>query len=239
MKKKHNNFDKSSTGTDIEFVCQYDRDRSQYEFDENIEVIQHSGYSNTSIGYYIDNGNVPGADEIKFTVKGTTKAIIESAKKYTYAYSDLVAADGKELEDIKAEIVAVFEDINLINYAMDKLPKIEGLEIMPNKNLIVLTSRGYSQGNYAKVIYCPEDLEKCWGNMPTQKSIQKMVDHYYWDSPIYARFKINGTEYAYEDTPFYDDYEWKRREFIEYVSKESGVAKDVLKNFVPEYPEYN
>lgn len=244
MKKtKRNNFDKSSTGTNIECFCQYDSRRSQAEFDENIEVIQHSGYSTTSIGYYIDNGNVPGAGEIKFAIKGKKENIIKAAKQYTGAYCDTsLDVDNcvdSDIEDMKQEIISSFEDINLINYAMDKLPEIEGLEIVPNKNLIVLTTKGYCHGDYAKVIYCPGDLEKCWGNMPVQKSIQEMIDHYYYDSPIYARLEINGTEYAYEDTPFYDDYEWKRKEFIDYVSKESGVAEEILKNFVPEHPEYN
>ncbi len=89
------------------------------------------------------------------------------------------------------------------------------------------------------VIYSPEDCESVWGNMPTQESIQKLVNHYCWDSPIYARFEINGKEYAYEETPFYDEYEWKRKEFIEWVAKESGVAGGELDSFVPEYPEYN
>lgn len=229
---------KSSTGTDIECNCMYDTDMSQHEFTENIEIVQHGGYSTTSIGYYIDNGNVAGAGDIEMTVKGTTAAIIAAAKKYTATYNDLVAASGKELEEVKAEIVSVLDDVSLINFALDKLPVIEDLEFVPNKNLIVLTTKGYSQGDYARVIYCPEDLEKCWGNYPKQEEIQKMIDHYYWDAPIYARFEINGEEYNYHDMPAYDEYEWERDKFIDYVAKESGIEKETLEQFVPEYPEY-
>ncbi len=239
---KRNNFDKSSTGIDIECVCQYDSYKSRMDFEENIEIIQHNGYSTTSIGYYIDNGNVSGTDSVKMTVKGKNEAIIKAAKEYTEFYSDTEldaeSCVSLDIADMKVELIAALEDVNIINYALDKLPVIDGLEFVPNKNLIVLTTKGYSQGDYAKVIYCPEDLEKVWGSFPTQESIQKMVDHYYWDSPIYAHFEINGTEYAYHDMPEYNEYEWDRKKFLDYVAKESGVSVESLESFVPACPEY-
>ena len=231
------NFDKSSTGTDIEISCSYDADLSSMYFGENIEILQHSGYSTTSIGYFHGQGDK--SDTVKMTIKGTTAAIIAAARRYTSAYSDIVAASGKELEDIKAEIIGQFEGIDLIHFALDKLPEIEGLEIVPNKNLITIKTSGYSQGDYAVVVYCPEDIEKCWGTYPKQESIQKMVDNLYWGAPIYCRFTINEKEYDYYDMPEADSYKWEREMFIECVSKESGVSKETLENFVPEYPEYN
>ncbi len=237
-KTRQNNFDKSSTGTDIEISCFYDTDVSRMNFKENIEIVQHSGYSTTSIGYYIDNGNVEGKDKIRFKVKGT------KAAKVKYLVSQ-TSFDAKEIrtwdtDTLDTEILGYEEDVNLINYALDKMPAApEGLEFVPNKNLEVITTRGYCQGDYAKVIYCPEDLKECWGNDPVQANIQKMVDHYYWDAPIYCQFTINGEEYNYYDCPEYDDYNWKRDEFIAYVAKESKVPAETLEKFVPEYPDYN
>ncbi len=234
---RKNNFDKSSTGTDIEISCFRDTDLSRMYFEEEIEILQHSGYSTTSVGYF--NGQGDKSDTVKMTLKGTTAAILAAARHYTSAYSDIVAASGDELEEVKAEIIGQFEDIDLIHYALDRLPEIEGLEIVPNKNIIVLTTRGYSQGDYAKVMYCPEDLEKCWGNYPKQESIQEQVNHLYWDAPIYCRFTINGTEYIYDDMPEADMYDFKREKFIQYVAKESGIKAETLESFVPEYPDYN
>ena len=222
---------------DIQCSCFYDTDISRHNFEENIAVIQSDdGYRTTSVGYYIDNGNVAGPDDIKMTVKG------DKGSKVKYLI-DVTCFDREEIETwdndtMDSEIIGHESDITLINYVLDKLPDVTGLEFVPSKNLIVLTSRGYSQGDYAKVIYCPDDLEKCWGNPAKQEEIQKMVDHYYWDAPVYARFEINGTEYYYHDTPDYDEYEWGRDKFLEYVAKESGIDKDTLSQFVPEYPEY-
>lgn len=235
-----NNFDKSSTGVNIEFLGMMDTDRSQMDFRENIEIIQHDGYQTTSIGYYIDNGNVKGFDEIEFTVKGKTavlrKYIIDNGRYYSLD-------EVKKMK--KAELVELFMetlDRNrkelLIDFAMDKLENIDGLEVVPNKELNVITTRGYSQGDYAKVIYCPSDLKECWGNDPKKEDIQKMVDHYYWDAPVWARFTIDGKEYDYFDMPEYDEYEWEPDKFAAYVSKESGVPEDQLKPLLPKHLEY-
>ncbi len=159
-KTVRNNFDKSSTGVDIECICQYDVDRSRWEFEENIEIVQHDGYRTTSIGYYIDNGNVKGHDDIKFLMKGTRERKIE----YLDEVSSVSKEDIQTWDDdtLDSEIMSYVE-VTLIDYVMDRMDSIDGLEFIPNKNLIVLTTRGYSQGDYAKVIYCPEDLESAWG----------------------------------------------------------------------------
>ena len=235
-KTVRNNFDKSSTGVDIECICQYDSGRSRWEFEENIQIVQHDGYRTTSIGYYIDNGNVKGHVDIKFTVKGTRERKIEYLDEiFSVTKEDIQTWDDATLD---SEIMSYVE-VTLIDYVMDRMDSIDGLEFTPNKNLIVLTTRGYSQGDYAKVIYCPDDIEKAWGRYPKQEDIQKMVNHYFWDAPIFAVMTIDGKEYDYQEMPEYDDYEWKRDKFLEYVAKESGIEREKLEKFVPEYPEYN
>jgi hypothetical protein len=236
MKTKRNNYDKSSTGVDIECVCQYDADLSRNYFEENFEILQHNGYRTQSVLYFIENGNIEGHEAVKMTVKGTR----ETKEKFIVdlGYQDADEVKTWDDETLDAEILGNVEDINLINYALDKMEDVPGLEFVPSKNLITLATCGYSQGDYSTVLYCPEDLEKAWGEMPTQESIQKMVNHYCWDAPIYARFEIDGKEYRYDDMPTSDEYEWDRDAFIAYVSKESGIDVEKLESFVPEYPEY-
>ncbi len=239
VKTKRNNFDKSSTGTDIECSCFYDTDMSRMNFEENFKMLQHNSYSTTSVAYYIDNGNVPDDSKVKFIVKGTRevreKYFLDNGRYYNA--EEVKAWDDETLNE---EILSNEEDVNLINYALERIPDtVEGLEFVPNKNLIVLATCGYSQGDYAAVNNCPDDLEKAWGKMPEQKDIQALVNHLFWDAPIYCQVTINGKEYSYYDAPEYDDYKWNRDEFIKYVSKESGIKKENLENFIPENPEYN
>lgn len=197
-----NNFDQSSTGLNIECTVFYDNDRSRNDFEENFEVLQHSGYRTSSVLYYIDHGNVPGHDEIKFKVKGERATKIKKLVELTSFEEDEIKTWDNDTLD--TEIISYYE-VNLIHFAEDKLDLLDGLEFVPNKNLVVISSRGYSQGDYSTVIYCPDDLEKAWGNKPDENNIQKSVDHYLWDSPIYARITLNDDEFNIWDMDDHDD----------------------------------
>ena len=236
MTRKNNYVRAAENEPNIECSVFHDTDKSSRDFKENFKILQHSGYRTFSVLYYIDNGNV--ADDIKFSVKGS------KADKVKYL-SEQTNFDAEEIQTwdndtLDSEILGYESDVNLINYALDKMPDTpEGLEFVPNKNLICLGSSGYSQGDYSTVIYCPEDLEKAWGNYPKQESIQKMINHYLWDSPVYALFEIDGKEYNIWDMPKYDEYDFDREKFLAWVAKESGVDIEKLKPLCPEYPGYN
>lgn len=229
-----NNFDKSSSGTDIEVRAFLDGDTSRRNFEECIKIVQHSGYRTTSIGYYTGGCSQDHTD-IKFTVKG--EKAVKIAKLVELSSFDKEEIETWDDDTINTELIGYYE-VTLIDYVLDKLDLIEGLEFVPNKNLIILTTRGYCQGDYAKVIYCPEDLEKEWGRMPDQNDIQKTVDHLYWDCPVYANATINGEEYSYWDQPEYDDYKWDREKFAAYVAEKSGVNVEAIKALLPEHLDY-
>lgn len=230
-----NNFDRSSSGLNIECTCFYDTDLSERDFRENFEVLQHSGYRTSSVLYYIDNGNVPGHDKIKFTVKGERTAKIKKLVELTSFEEDEIQT--WDDDTIDNEILGYY-DVNLIHYAENKLDLIDGLEFVPNKNLITISSIGYSQGDYSTVIYCPDDLEKCWGCAPQENEMRKTIDRYLWDAPIYCRMEIDGEEYNYWDMPEYDGYIFERDKFLAYVAEKSGINIETLKPFLPEAPSY-
>lgn len=233
---RKNNFTQAPEGQpDIEFVGFQDLSISQHMFSENFEILQFSGYRSSTIAYYIDHGNVPGADDIKFTVKG------DKAAKVSYLEGNTIF-DESEIEtwsedDIDSEIISLSE-CNLLNWITDSIENIDGLEFVPSKNLIKLVTRGYSQGDYAEVYYCPDDLEKAWGNAPDQSELQTTFDNLFWDAPYYACMTINGEEYNLFDMPDYNEYEWDADKFAAYVSKESGIDIAILEPLIPQNLEY-
>lgn len=233
-----NNFDNSSSGVNIECAAFYDTDRSRYDFEENFKVIQFSGYRTTSVLYYVGNGNVPDNDDISFSVKGKKSAKVDYlATELNYTKKEIRSWD---IDTIDTEILGQYEDVNLINYARDRMPDApNGLEFVPNKNLITVASCGHSQGDYAVIIYCPDDLKKTWGNEPKQNELQRLFNHYLWDAPIFALFTINDVEYRYDDMPDYDEYKWERDKFLKYVSEQSGVPIDTLEPLCPEDPSWS
>ena len=66
---------------------------------------------------------------------------------------------------------------------------------------IKITTKGYSQGDYARV-YIPKELKD-------NKGIQQTIDHLFWDSPVYGIIKINDEE-IYVDELLSDVYEWNK-----------------------------
>lgn len=231
-----NNFDKSSTGTDVEFRGYRDIHQAQILFSEAISVLQHDGYGTTAVGYYADGGcDVPGPDDVSFTVKGERAVKIAKLEEL----SSLEKEDIEQLGDseLDSELLGYYE-VTLIDYALDRMDCIDGLEFVPVKDLIVLTTRGYSQGHYAKVIYCPADLEAAWGRMPERGEMQTSVDRLYWDCPVYACVTVNDNPYEYSDMPEFDEYEWEREKYVKYVAEKSGVSEKVISDLVPTCLDY-
>ncbi len=240
---RKNNYDKSSTGTDIECTCFYDSDASQRAFDENFKIMKHSGYRDSTVAYYIECGNVEDDDSITFSVKGTAEQI--SAMYDLNGYNE---DDCPPLEDIKDYIETWYgENITILNYeACNSQFKDSGVSLVPSKNLIRVAIRGYSQGDYAEVIYCPDDLQKAWGNAPKESELKETFTHLFYDAPVYAQFTIypaDGSESAKEynlwDSPDYSEYDFDRDKFLDYVAKESGVARETLAEIFPKEPSYN
>lgn len=228
-----NNYDLSSSGVNIECTAFYDTDRSRMDFEDNFKIIQHDGYRTNTIAFYVDHGNVPDHDEIEFKMQGTEEQKIACLKKEGYTDDDMPPP-----EDIDDCILDIYgEKITLLNYE-DFNNVFAPLSVKPSKQIEKLITRGYSQGDYAEVFYCPDDLEKAWGKKPEADDLQKTIDHLFWDSPVYATVKINDDEFSYWDQPEYDDYEWDREKFLKWVAEKSGVTFDTLAAIMPDDPSW-
>ena len=234
-----NNYDQSSTGINIEASCFYDTDSASMNFRENFEILQYGNYRKSTVAYYTDYGNVKSADDISFSIKGDKSEKVRFLLDYvTFEKEEIETWDDDTIYD---EIVGQHgEKISLLN--MDDFNKYMlkdfNLELVPNKNIQKLVTRGYSQGDYAEVYYCPDELAQAWGNDPKENELQKTFGHLFWDAPIYARIEINEEEYIYYDCPAYDEYDFKRDDFLKYVSEKSGVSIEALDAIMPNDPSY-
>ena len=229
-----NNFDKSSTGIDIEFSGYYSGDRAQRDFEESLEIVQSSGYRTSSIVYYKNYGNVDGYKEIEFHVVGTKPQLVEYLM-YHYARETKTGYMKWTKNDLLDAVEdALYDERSLINYREENKNLVEyGLEIVPSKKLEWVVSRGYSQGDYAEIVYCPEDLKSAWGcKVIDESNLIEEFGHLLWDAPIEATLTVNEKEYLYDEMDL-DQYEWQRDKFIAAVAEESGVDKDSLADIVP------
>ena len=229
-----NNFNESSTGINIEGAFFYDTDLSQIWFDENFERLIKDEFIYNPCGQ-IDT-------TISFTVKAYKQDLVE--------YLNDIVGDFDWIEESRSDLmdeVIHQNDIDLLNYNEVKGTLEDyNIELIPNTEIKHIVTKGYSQGDYAKVFYLPERLKELYGNNINESELQKEIDHLFWDAPIYGKLKVNGTDFYYESDP----YEWEREKFIgeviEYFNKiketepiDIELLKHELERVIPQEIDYN
>lgn len=241
-----NNFDKSSTGTDIEVYCAYDWDVACMDFKENFKILQHESYHKTCKAFY--TGQELDPDSITFTIKGTVKEMRRFAKAECYWLEsrEVNKLNKAGLIDEINELLARSEVICVLNYQElneeffspthyfgKEEPESYDLELVPDRTLLWVSVSGSSQGEYAEVCYAPDSVYPKYD----ESGMKQYFERLFYDAPIYARFDIDGEEYYYHE--YVDDtYEWEPEAFAEGVAKDSGIDVETLKGFLPEYPDY-
>lgn len=227
------NYDQSSTGTSLECTVFYDTDIARNLFEENFKILQREGGKEHTIAYYVNHGNVPGPDDVSFSIRGEKKDLIAFLQAQGYTTEDFATVD-----DFAEEVFNYIETPTVLNYQdmNDYDLKDTGLEIVPSKNLERVEVRGYSQGDYAEVILCVADLEEVWGNSVILSELKAEFTKLFYDAPICAVYTINGEEHSMYEFPGWEDYEFKRGEWLAYLSEKTGIAVDVLEKYCPKEP---
>jgi hypothetical protein len=98
---------------------------------------------------------------------------------------------------------------------------------------------GYSKGDYAWVYVNFTALEKLWGKKPEETDLKSMFENIFYDVPIYAQVTVNGEEYNYWDCPDYDEHDWKRDEFIAWLSEQTGIDASEFEAVLPLNLDYS
>lgn len=245
-----NNFDSNSKGDSIESHVFYDSDQARRNFEDEIEILQHDGYRSTYIAFY--HGQGLRADDIQWRVVGKRAELVRYVKDFSgLSESDIRAMHMQDLREFVLDDspsgfldrAAWYESGNL------SLGNIFGyigtykLQIVPTHNgkditLCSVVTRGYSQGDYAKVFYSPDLLESAWGTMPSESEIDSHIDNLFWEQPIYARVDINGESYEYHEWSQAEYYTWDREGFAAWLASESGASEADILALLPEYPVY-
>lgn len=214
-----NNFDTSTTGTNIEFTGCYDSFTSRMTWEDNFTAIAENVY------FYTDYGNLAISidGDISFKIKGT----VSEKRRFLNEDSSYELIPIKYLDNVIKSRLSP----NLEKFYFSKHNPFEGykLEIVPSTPLESVVIRGYNQGDYATVYYAASMLKKLWGKAPDKAELIKEFKNYFYDSPISATLTINGSDYYYD----LDPYNWQRTQWLAIVSLASGVASDTLEKIVP------
>ena len=239
---RKNNFDQSATGLNIELSIFRDTDRSQMEFDESFTRLDDGLFLFTEFGNVSDNFSFSDASNYQFTVKELRQAIKKdydtelSQHYFSKPFSKLT----------KAELI---EFLDCLTYDGSEIAEFLQDNFTPLYDKIV--TRGHSQGDYAQVIITPAykaylaSNGKQWDSEQERK-ISDLIDHLFWDAPIYARMEIGDNEY-YLDELLADPYEYDKDQLMidfkrvyakEFSDSQLFIVMEFLADNLPDYPDY-
>jgi len=217
-----NNFTKNGNGTSIDFQCFYDTDVSQWNFRENFERV---GDNDEYFFTEHTNIEVPEYKEMFILKNDCREEAIDEILEYSKDNRE--DFDDMDIGDIGDWLLmyADFGDVDEMFTLRD--------------NIQEFTTRGYSQGDYAKVYVDKEQVEKNCGKYD-EKSTEKMIDSYFWDCPVYLSLEIdNNTIENGEielDDEYYTDTNEVKEKTIEYLKKNDFTEKQIkdVKEFLDE-----
>ena len=249
-----NNLDSSSTGVTLDLNVSYDSDLSQMWFDDSMVNLYRSGgsllncsYSRVDCWLYTQSGEFTDdfdlSDLDNYDLKSATnKSLLLNLRVVFYGQS----------EDLKDDSLTYFskypyqltkrEIIELAENVMDSSDYLEFLLNNFKAKYSVLSSRGYSQGDY---IECVVPWSLWGGKEPTDlqlQSTQTEIDNLFWDAPIYQVLEIDGEQFNI-DNFVADRYEYDKSESLQIVNDNLEHEKKLyimqwLTDNLPDQPVY-
>ena len=229
-----NNYDNNATMENCELACFLDTSVSQMDFDDNFKIIEHSSYSKTCLAFYMGPEDKQGPDTVS-ACYDLSKCTRKDYRAFCIAQSNL------DTLDVIRERIAHFYsweecalelmdcDLSVYDCCLNEFPDINNAQLLYN----VVSIQGYSQGDYALVIYQIEE-----GFLSNEGQARKVFCNLFYDAPVYCRLTVDGEEVFLEEG-LKDTYVYDEGEILEYAKKQ-GLSEEVLswlENSLPEHPE--
>ena len=180
-----------------------------WAFDENFKILRYNDYRECSISLYIDYGNLSAEYDVD------QDSMIKDTRENRVKIKRYLTRDGwKRVSDVVGELDELREDIGEVGYEnIDELyTLLEHLNIDYESNYLRMSTRGYSQGDYAEILVNRAEFKKEMGTDFNPSDHQKWFDHYFWDSTIGGTINI-AFEYTRNGVNIVIDDEIDFREF--------------------------
>lgn len=276
-----NNFDCCSSGIGVDACVHYSNCCSQDRFGDNFECLVRDRCGEGSVYFYTNYTNIDAVptkvgDLIRLSnlVEGKIpdvesllrlgEVLDECDGNWWYSDDELIEMWEKDKDGFGKDIIDEILGLD-VKYIEDVL-QFDCCDL--KDGITTYTTRGYCQGDVATVYIDWNLLNEVWGSdvkldslgngvefsdRETIRSLEKDIDHYFWDAPIegcviltYGEEKIE----LYKDEHLKDEYEWDKEYFISEIMAEAKAKfKDLdeslftrleqdLNRILPENLEY-
>lgn len=197
-------------------------------FDENFKVLPYGSFSKTSICLYTNYGN--NSDEYDIE----QDCIIEDSKRNKTLIKRYLTKSGYYCHsELYGNLDELITDIGGVDYSnIDELEDVlDEIGIPHTSNYIRMSTRGYSQGDYAEILVNVAEYEKVGGGKFNSDGMQKWFDHYFWDSPIGGTIGISFDQ-TMNCVPFEFCEEFEFNEFTNDEYDVDGLEVEGLINYI-------
>ena len=197
-----------------------------FGFDDNFNVLRYSGYRECSISLYTDYGNLSGDWDLEQAciIKNTRENRVTIKRFLTCEKYAVVS----ELEGVVSELDEYIGGVNYEN--IEELHDlVSDLGIAYTTNYLRMSTRGYSQGDYAEILINTKEFEKMAGCKFKEEDYQKWFDHYFWDSTIGGTINLSFEYTALNgiNCPVEQEFE-----FSEYTGDEYDIDELLVGNIL-------
>ncbi len=188
-----------------------------FGFDENFKILRHSGYRESSISLWIDYGNLSDEYEVE------QDCVMKDTRENRVKIKRHLTQDGYvRVSEVEGSLDELIDDIGGVNYEnIEELEEVlDELGIDYTSNYLRMSTRGYSQGDYAEILVNLVEFKKMAGVKFKEDTYKKWFDHYFWDSPISGTIGVsfNFTGKGGVPITFEEEYD-----FNEYTDDEYDV----------------
>ena len=174
----------------IELSAKYDYDLSRFYFDESIERLGDSEDEFLYTGF----GNLPSYSlseiipEIRNNDSNKRKlARYVFEEEYTKCDTIKEVLEDYCIYGLIEDVLGYHEDIS--HDALETL--FDELKITYDTEFVQIETKGYSQGDYAKVWVNIKDYKEIFGVELNEDELRKQLDNLFWDSLIVGSLKLS------------------------------------------------
>lgn len=236
-----NNFNTSTTGLNVELDCFRDTDLARFWFEDSFTYVSRDSFSLLNTKYR--GVNIFAYQLPNFDLFSLDNWIVPTKEKLhdlmlNKLFNGCTGTFNTETKDQYGKLSHRLTKLELLEFLSGTYEDDRHSFIVENLNpkFKVVSSRGYCQGDYAEVIYCPEELG-------TTEELN--FDNELWDTPIYCRLTINDEEF-YIDSEMKDPYEYNEDEIASIIIKlirgskieDTELAISEALSLIPSEPEY-
>jgi hypothetical protein len=236
----------------LALTVEYDNDLASIYHGESFKEIEPSvGHWRNAVYEYTDHGNIPDTVldaealyDFSNISDDTFFRVLYDEHKHNYPSTfDGIREFIQELGlDHQPAKDAFIEHIDATVDCSDLYD--DDCDIIHNtgatKKFLTLETRGYSQGDWAKVFINIPSYEKVTGKPfddVAETHLKKNIDHLFWDSPVYARLEI-GVDELHLEQYLSNPYQWDKEEVLRNIKDQPDHIMEYLINELPEEPSY-